>query len=78
MTIQVPPLPSPALPTTSNEIVAKSAAPIQAQAAKPLLQRAIDPASKSGQGNKTKSNSDKAKGESPKEGERGGSVNIRV
>lgn len=76
--MQVPPIPQPVNPVASPDAAVKAAAQVQAQAAKPLLQRAVDPASKSEQGNRSRSNSDKSKGERSQENDRGGSVNIRV
>jgi len=76
--MQVTPLPGPVLPNAlPQEVVAKTPA-IQAQASAPLIQRAVDPSPKSGRGQQTRSNSDKAKGGASDSGKRGGSVNIRV
>jgi hypothetical protein len=75
--MQVPPLPP--VPVTAGvmpqETIARAVPQVQAQAASPIIQRAVDPSSKSERGNKSRSNGDRAKGGGSG---RGGSVNIRV
>lgn len=76
--MQVPPLPTPAVPTAMpQEAAAKAVPQVQAQAAAPVIQRAVDPAPKSEKGNQSRTNGEKA-GAQGNSGKRGGSVNIRV
>ena len=78
--MQVTPLPPvPVTPgAVPQEAVTKILPQVQAQSAAPIIQRAVDPSSKSDRGNKSRSNGDRAKGEGGNKGGRGGSVNIRV
>jgi len=82
--MQVTPIPVPVLPTAlpAQDAVARVAGQVQAQAAAPLLQRAVDPSPKSERGQNSKSNQKKNAGKGGSqnggEGKRGGSVNIRV
>lgn len=76
--MQIPPIPQPIPSVASQDAASKAAAQVQAQATKPLLQRAVDPTSKSERRNKSRSNGERAKGEAPDTGDRGKSVNIRV
>ena len=76
--MQVTPVPVPIVPNAlPQETVAKTAAPILAQASTPVIQRAVDPSPKSERGQQTRSNGDRAKG-GGNDGKRGGSVNLRV
>jgi len=78
--MQVTPLP-PQLVTPGavpQETIAKTMAQVQAQASAPIIQRAVDPSSKSDRGHKSRSNGDRAKGGGSGKGGRGSSVNIRV
>jgi hypothetical protein len=80
--MQITPAPPPIVPNPSpQDMAAKTAAPVLAQATTPVTQRAVDPTSKSDRGQKTRSNGERAKG-GGKEGagdeERGHSVNIKV
>lgn len=76
--MQVTPVPVPVLPNAlPQETVAKTAAPVLAQAAAPVIQRAIDPSPKSERGQQSRSNGDRAKG-GGNGGKRGSSVNLRV
>lgn len=76
--MQITPLPTPVPPTAlPQEAVTKAVPQVQAQAAQPLIQRAVDPASRSDRGTKARSNSEKAKG-GGSDGKRGGAVNIKV
>lgn len=82
--MQVTPLPPiPVNPgAVPQEAVNKVLPQIQAQASAPIIQRAVDPSSKSDRGNKSRSNGDRAKGGGGDKGgaggDRGSSVNIRV
>ena len=80
--MQVTPVPIPVIPNASpQDVVAKTATPVLAQASAPVIQRAIDPSSKSDRGQKSRSNGDRAKGggkASGGEGDRGKTVNLRV
>lgn len=79
--MQVTPVPLPILPNASpQDVAAKTAAPVLAQASAPVIQRAIDPAPKSERGQQSRSNGDRSKGggKSGSDEKRGGSVNIKV
>jgi hypothetical protein len=76
--MQVTPLPAPILPTAQPQDVAKTVPQVQAQAATPLTQRAVDPSPRSERGNQPRSNGEKSKGGQGGGDKRGGSVNIRV
>jgi len=81
--MQVPPVPTVIVPGVQpQDTVARALPNIQAQAAAPLLQRAIDPSPRSDGGARTRNNKDRAKGGGKDgggdQGGRGGSVNIRV
>ena len=77
-TMQIPLLPPlPVAPgALPPEALARAVPQIQAQAAAPIIQRAVDPSGHSERGNKSRSNEERSKG-GGKSG-RGGSVNIRV
>jgi hypothetical protein len=78
--MQVAPLPIPVLSTAlPQDAVARAIPQVQAQAAAPLLQRAVDPSPSSERGQKSKTNQEKAAGgKGGGDGKRGGTVNIRV
>ena len=78
--MQVTPLPpGPIAPgLITPEAIARAVPQVQAQAAAPIIQRAVDPARKQDRGNKNKSNGDRGKGGGSDKGGRGSSVNIRV
>lgn len=80
--MQVTPVPVPVLPSLpTQDVVAKTLPAIQAQAATPVTQRAVDPSHRSDRGNKTRSNNDRAKGGdrgNSDSGKSGSTVNIRV
>ena len=72
----IPPVP---LPTGANpQDVARNMPQLQAQAAAPIGQRAVDPTKKQDRGGKNRSNGDRAKGGGGDKNGRGGQVNIRV
>jgi len=75
--MDIPPLQAPVVPVALPQDAVKTVPQIQAQAAPPVIQRAVDPSPRSERGSQSRSNGDKAKG-GQSEGKRGGSVNIRV
>ena len=80
--MQITPLPPPVIPNPlPQEVAAKTATPVLAQAMAPIIQRAIDPATKSDRGHQSRSNGERAKGGGKSGGgeeNRGKSVNLRV
>ncbi len=80
--MQIPPLPPvPVNPgVVPQDAVGKVLPQVQAQAAAPIIQRAVDPSKKSNQGGKSRNNEDRRKGgdSDTDKGGRGSSVNIRV
>lgn len=78
--MQVTPLPPvPVTPgAVPQEAVTKVLPQVQAQSAAPIIQRAIDPSTKSDRGNRSRSNGERAKGGDSDKGGRGNSVNIKV
>ena len=80
--MDIPPVQTPVLPPALPQDAAKTVPQVQAQAATPIVQRAVDPAPRSERGQQSRSNGDKAKGGQTggqgggKSG--GGTVNIRV
>jgi hypothetical protein len=78
--MQVTPLPLPVTPNAAlpQDAVAKTMPNVVAQASTPVIQRAVDPSSKSERGQQSRSNGDRAKGGGKSGEQRGGSVNMRV
>ncbi|MDP9127410.1 MAG: hypothetical protein M3N08_04005 [Pseudomonadota bacterium] len=81
--MQVTPAPGPIVPNVlPQDAVAKTAAPVLAQASAPLIQRAVDPTGKSDRGHQSRSNGDRAKGggnaDKGHSAGRGDTVNLRV
>jgi len=75
--MQVTPLQTPVAPVALPQDIAKTVPQVQAQAATPVIQRAVDPSPRSERNPHARSNAEKDKG--GKTGDkRGGGVNIRV
>ena len=76
--VDIAPVPtSVVLSALPQESVVRALPQAQAQAAPPIVTRAIDPSPRGDRGHKTKSNEDRGKG-GGRTGERGSSINIRV